>query len=57
MHTAAHEPRSRPSGDPVGGRFALGRHLKHGNGVAAYAGVDSMDGSPVIVKTVVTSAV
>ena len=48
-------------GDPiagrVGGRFALDCLLKHSNGVATYAGVDTSDGSPVIVKTVATSDV
>src|SRR2546421_772954 len=41
----------------VGGRFDLERLLKRGNGVATYAGVDTVDGSPVIVKTMETSDV
>gem|GEM_PF-330667 len=39
------------------GRFVLERPLKFGNGVATYAGVDTADGSPVIVKTVATAEV
>ena len=41
----------------VGGRFDLQRRLKHGNGVETYAGVDTADGSPVVVKTVATAGV
>ena len=41
----------------VGGRFTLGQVLKRGNGVATYVGVDTTDGSPVIVKAVGTDNV
>ncbi|MDQ1504748.1 MAG: hypothetical protein QOD57_2475, partial [Actinomycetota bacterium] len=39
------------------GRFTLERLLKLGNGVATYAGTDTADSSPVIVKTVVGAEV
>ena len=38
-------------------RFLLGGLLKHSNGVATYQGVDTADGAPVIVKTLVTTEV
>jgi len=41
----------------VGARFDLTLLLKQGNGVETYAGVDTSDGSGVIVKTVATAAV
>ncbi|HLF40153.1 MAG TPA: AAA family ATPase, partial [Acidimicrobiia bacterium] len=39
------------------GRFVLERLLKRGNGVATYTGTDTDDGSPVIVKTLLTADV
>src|SRR5581483_860124 len=41
----------------VGGRFDLERRLKQGNGIETYAGVDTVDGSAVVVKTVATAGV
>src|SRR5207248_9821774 len=41
----------------VGARFALERRLKEGNGVETYAGIDTVDGSPVIVKTLSAAGV
>ncbi len=43
--------------DRVENRFDLERRLKEGNGVETYAGVDTTDGSPVVVKTVATAGV
>jgi len=42
---------------PLGARFDLERRLKEGNGVETYAGTDTLDGSPVIVKAVATAGV
>ncbi|HZQ77761.1 MAG TPA: EAL domain-containing protein [Acidimicrobiia bacterium] len=42
---------------PLGARFDLERRLKEGNGVETYAGTDTVDGSPVIVKAVATAGV
>ena len=52
MHTG-----DRETITALGSRFTLERRLKHSNGVATYAGVDLLDGAPVIVKTVDTSEV
>jgi diguanylate cyclase (GGDEF)-like protein/PAS domain S-box-containing protein len=41
----------------VGGRFDLQHRLKQGNGIETYAGVDTADGSAVVVKTVATTGV
>jgi diguanylate cyclase (GGDEF)-like protein/PAS domain S-box-containing protein len=41
----------------VGGRFELLSLLKVGNGIYTFAGVDQTDGSPVIVKSVITASV
>ena len=41
----------------LGGRFDLERRLKQGNGIETYDGLDSADGSAVIVKTVATAGV
>ena len=41
----------------LGGRFDLVRRLKEGNGVDTWAGLDTHDGSPVVVKTVATAGV
>jgi diguanylate cyclase (GGDEF)-like protein/PAS domain S-box-containing protein len=43
--------------DRVDNRFDLQRRLKEGNGVETYAGVDTADGTPVVVKTVATAGV